>query len=176
MAIVLFTDYGANTVYPGQVELALECLAPGVRVVHLMHEAPAFNVKAGAHLLAAQVASVPAGHVWITVVDPGVGGSRRALALHAGGNWFTGPDNGLMSVVVARARAAGQAVRIWQLARMPQGIAASFHGRDVFAPLAASIATGRFPGEDVLEVDGLEVDFGAGDLAEVIHVDGFGMR
>jgi len=109
MAIVLFTDFGSNDLYVGQLEAVLDRDAPGVRVVHLLHEAPGFDARASAHLLAALVSRMPAGHVYVAVVDPGVGGERDAVVIEADGNWLVGPDNGLLSVVAARAGIVRQA-------------------------------------------------------------------
>lgn len=168
--IVLFTDFGAADLYVGQVKAALHRRAPGVPVVDLMHDAPAFNVKAGAHLLAALAGQVPEGSVTMAVVDPGVGGARRALALRADGRWYVGPDNGLLSVLAARSRR----VEAWTIGWRPPALSASFHGRDLFAPVAALLALDR-PSGAVLEPAGpLEIDFGGGDLPEVIYVDHYG--
>ena len=103
MAIVLFTDFGAGDLYVGQVKAVLQRLAPGVPVIDLLHEAPAFNVRASAHLLAAMVGWFAEGSVFLTVVDPGVGGVRKALVVKADDRWYVGPDNGLLSESV-RAR------------------------------------------------------------------------
>jgi len=170
MALVLFTDFGANDLYVGQMEAALERDAPGIRVIHLLHEAPRFNPRASAHLLAALVTRMPPGHVYVAVVDPGVGSERAAVAMEADGNWFVGPDNGLLAVVAARAAAS----RLWRIVREPAGIAVSFHGRDLFAPLAASIARGEFPDGSVAPSDALAVTLGGGDLGEIIYLDHYG--
>lgn len=170
MAICLFTDFGAGDLYVGQIEAVLDRLAPGVRVVHLLHEAPPFDVRASAHLLAALVTRVPDGQVVIGVVDPGVGTDRGAVALHADANWYVGPDNGLFSVAAAR---AGRS-EVWRLPPAPSGASPSFHGRDVFAPVAAAIATGRSPTVGAVRTDDLEVRLDAADLPEVIYVDHYG--
>ena len=105
MAIVLFTDFGSGDIYVGQVKAVLQRLAPGIAVIDLLHDAPAFNVRASAHLLAAMVGCFAEGSVFLAVVDPGVGGAREAVVVHADGRWYVGPDNGLLSVVgCARAR------------------------------------------------------------------------
>ena len=170
MAICLFTDFGAADLYVGQVKAVLDARAPGVGVIDLLHDAPAYNVKAAAHLLAALVSRIPAGQVVIGVVDPGVGTDRGAVALCAGGNWYVGPDNGLFSVVAARA----ERCEVWRLPAAPADAAPSFHGRDVFAPAAAAVATSRFPETGAARAGALEVDLGAGDLAEVIYLDHYG--
>lgn len=170
MAILLFTDFGAADPYVGQVKAVLDARAPEVCVIDLLHDAPAFNVKAAAHLLAALMSRIPGGHVVMGVVDPGVGTDRGAVALHADACWYVGPDNGLFAVIAARAVAC----EIWRITTVPTGASASFHGRDVFAPVAAAIATGRFPDASVAPASRLEVELGASDLPEIIYVDHYG--
>jgi S-adenosylmethionine hydrolase len=170
VAILLFTDFGSNDLYVGQVEAVLDRHAPGVRVIHLLHEAPPFNVRAAAHLLAALARDLPHGHVFLGVVDPGVGSERGAVVLRADGRWYVGPDNGLFSVVAARAAATS----VWRITARSPDASPSFHGRDVFAPVAAAVATGDFPNRDVAPARELAVRFGGNDLAEVIYVDHFG--
>ena len=170
MAICLFTDFGAGDVYVGQVEAVLDRHAPGVRVLHLLHEAPAYDVESAAHLLAALAAALDGDHVIIGVVDPGVGTERGAVVVRAGRHWYVGPDNGLFSVVAARAAAHS----VWRLAGTPAGASRSFHGRDVFAPIAAALALGMPPGDGLVPADRLAVQFGADDLAAIIHIDHYG--
>jgi S-adenosylmethionine hydrolase len=78
MPIVLFTDFGSADLYVGQVKAALEREAPGVPVIDLLNDLPAFHIKAAAHLFASLVAQFPQGSVFVAVVDPGVGGSSRS--------------------------------------------------------------------------------------------------
>jgi S-adenosylmethionine hydrolase len=171
MAIVLFTDFGAGDIYVGQVKAALQRLAPGMAVIDLLHDAPAFNVSASAHLLAALVGRFAEGSVFLTVVDPGVGGARNAVVVQADQRWYVGPDNGLLSVLAARARMCECRRIVWQ----PQQLSASFHGRDLFAPVAAALAVhGGLP-EGWLEHTGrLDLEFGGDDLPEIIYVDHYG--
>jgi hypothetical protein len=170
VAILLFTDFGADDLYVGQVEAMLDRHAPGVRVIDLLHEAPPFNVRASAHLLAALAQGLPRGHVFLGVVDPGVGSDRDAVVMRADGRWFVGPDNGLFSVVAARAATRS----VWRITGQPPGVSPSFHGRDLFAPMAAAVATDEFPDENVAPAHDLAVHFGGEDLAEVIYVDHYG--
>jgi S-adenosylmethionine hydrolase len=169
MTIFLFTDFGPSDIYVGQVKAVLHHYAPGARVVDLLHEAPAFNVKAGAHLLAALAGQLPAGSVTMAVVDPGVGGKRKPVAVRADGRWLVGPDNGLLSVVAARARRLEAYTIGWR----PGKLSASFHGRDLFAPVAAMLARGDRKTAK-LQKAALAVRLGAGDLAEVIYIDHYG--
>jgi S-adenosylmethionine hydrolase len=168
--IYLFTDFGAADLYVGQVKSVLLQRAPDARVIDLLHEAPAFSAKAGAHLLAALAAQTPAGSVTMAVVDPGVGGARRPVAVLADDRWFVGPDNGLVSVVAARADRCEVFVIGWT----PEHLSASFHGRDLFAPVAALLARGDRHGARLEKSGKLEVVFAAEDLAEVIYVDHYG--
>jgi len=171
MAIVLFSDFGAGDIYVGQVKAVLQRMAPPIAVIDLLHDAPAFNVRASAHLLAALVGRFDEGSVFLTVVDPGVGGARNAVVVQADGRWYVGPDNGLLSVVGARALKGD----CWRVVWRPEQLSASFHGRDLFAPVAATLAVqGSLP-RDWFEHSGrLEVDFGGEDLPEIIYIDHYG--
>ena len=168
--IVLFTDFGVRDPYVGQMKARLAEHAPTQLVVDLLHEVPDFNPHAGAHLLAALASDFPSGSVFLAVVDPGVGTPRDAVAVMAGGRWFVGPDNGLLSVVAARHADA----RLWRIVWQPEGLSSTFHGRDLFAPIAADIARGEFPADKLIPIDKLNVDFDAGDLARVIYIDHYG--
>ncbi len=170
MAIVLFTDFGSGDPYVGQVKAVLERDAPGTAVIDLLHDAPAYAVRPAAHLLASLVPQFPQGSVFVAVVDPGVGGARAPVAVQADGYRLVGPDNGLISVFAARARDA----RTWRIAWTPERLSSSFHGRDLFAPVAARLAAGRVPGGWLAPLAALSVDFGGGDLGEVIYVDHYG--
>lgn len=170
MSIFLFTDFGAADIYVGQIKAVLQQRASNVPVVDLLHNAPAFNVQASAHLLAALLGQLPPGSVTLAVVDPGVGGARDAVALLADGNWFIGPDNGLLSVLAERARTCVY----WRITWRPERLSASFHGRDLFAPVAAAIARGEFPAGRAESVPRLSVDFGGDDLGEIIYIDHYG--
>ena len=168
--IFLFTDFGTADLYVGQVRAALQLQARDVPVIDLLHEAPAFNVRASAHLLAALAAQIPPGSVTLAVVDPGVGGVRDAVALVADGSWFVGPDNGLLSVLTARAKAC----TYWRITWRPAQLSESFHGRDLFAPITAAIARGEFPAGKAASIAQLDVEFGGIDLGEIIYIDHYG--
>jgi S-adenosyl-L-methionine hydrolase (adenosine-forming) len=103
------------------------------------------------------------------VIDPGVGSARGVVAVRADDTWLVGPDNGLLSVAAERAAASAYWLVTWR----PQSLSASFHGRDLFAPIAAKIAIGDFPaaGEPLTA---LQCRLGHSDLAEVIYIDHYG--
>lgn len=168
--IFLFSDFGSADIYVGQVKAVLAQYASAVPCIDLLHDAPAYDVRAGAHLLAALVDQVPPGGVVLSVIDPGVGSSRKAAVMEADGRYFVGPDNGLLSVVAARAAQR----RFWHIGWVPGRLSNSFHGRDLFAPVAAWIARGAFPVPKLDPVPRLEVDLGGEDLAEVIYIDHYG--
>jgi len=171
MAIVLFTDFGSVDIYVGQVKAVLQRLAPGVAVIDLLHDAPAFNVRASAHLLASMVGGFTEDSVFLSVVDPGVGSTRDAVVVQADERRYVGPDNGLLSVVAARA----VKVDFWRILWQPKQLSASFHGRDLFAPVAATLAAqGGLPKTWSEHSSGLNVEFGSDDLPEIVYVDHYG--
>lgn len=168
--LVLFTDYGWTDPYVGQVKAVLARLAPGVPIIDLMHDVPAFNAHVGAHLLAALVDPFPPGSVVLAVVDPGVGTSRETLVVEADGRWYVGPDNGLISIVAARASVA----RFWRIRWRPKQLADTFHGRDLFAPVAAALALDPFPADMLTPTDAPTVQFDPADLPCIIYIDHYG--
>lgn len=168
--IVLFTDFGWQGPYVGQMKAVLAQQAPDQTVIDLMHDAPVFNSRAAAYLLASLVEPFPKDTVFLVVVDPGVGsGERRPCVLQADGCWYVGPDNGLLNVIAKHSAEYKAWVIDWQ----PESLSDSFHGRDLFAPVAAQLASGQVPEmtETSLAQDPLNWP---ADLAEVIYLDSFG--
>lgn len=139
--IVLFTDFGAQGPYLGQMEMVVRHSLPSVAVVNLLADAPRFDPRSSAYLLAALAPSIPSEAVVLAVVDPGVGGDRAPLVVEADGRTFVGPDNGLFELLIRRARRA----RVWEITWRPDRLSASFHGRDLFAPMAVRLAAGLAP-------------------------------
>ena len=140
--IFSFTDFGWRGPYLGQMRAAVLREAPAVTYVDLMADAPAFRPDLAAYLLAALVGQLARGDVMLAVVDPGVGTDRAPLALEADGIWLIGPDNGLFEIVQRRASVVRPHVIAWR----PATLSSSFHGRDLFAPVAARIASGHSDG------------------------------
>jgi len=167
--IALFTDFGIEGPYVGQMKAVLAAAAPGVPVIDLMHDAPAHDPRRAAYLLAALIDVLPEKAVFCAVVDPGVGGARLPVVMRADKRWYVGPGNGLFELVRRRARAAST----WRLASLPMRPAATFHGRDLFAPAAAELALGRdVPKEPLL--GSLPGGDWPDELAEIIYVDRYG--
>ncbi len=169
--IVLYTDFGNNGPYVGQIKNVLVQRAPGVTLLDLLHTAPAFRPQLAAYLLAAYVTEFPEGSIFLCVVDPGVGTAlREPVVMQADGRWFVGPNNGLFNVIRQRAVASG----LWRITWQPMRLSASFHGRDLFAPVAAQLATGETPQwERMPEAQGAVAPWPE-ELYQVVYIDDFG--
>lgn len=167
--IALFTDFGLDGPYTGQVEAVLQLQAPGIPVISLFSDLTPFDIQGAAYLLPAYAGGFPPATVFLCVVDPGVGSDRNGVVVQADGRWYVGPDEGLFALVTRRA----QTVAAY---RLPEVAAAapSFHGRDVFAPAAAFLARNdRLPaGCEPCSVDAC-TDW-PDDLARVVYIDRFG--
>lgn len=168
--IVLFTDFGLAGPYTGQVQAVLQRDAPGVPVISLFADAPAGQPLPSAYLLAAYAGWFAGGTVFLGVVDPGVGGARRALIVEADGRLFVGPDNGLFELVRRRALRS----RVWEIGWTPPALSASFHGRDLFAPVAARLARGEAPATLGRPTEALRFPEWADDLAQIVYLDHYG--
>lgn len=174
--ILFFTDFGWLGPYVGEMRTAVLKYANTIPAVDLMHDAPKHAPRPSAYLLAALAGSMPHAAVCVAVVDPGVGTERDAIVLKAGNRYFVGPDNGLLSIVAERSGSPQWHRIVWR----PETLSASFHGRDLFAPVAARIAKRLMEGDTKL--DGLAEaitapssnPFQPADIDEVIYVDGFG--
>ena len=167
--IALFTDFGVGGPYVGQMHALLAQQAPGTTVIDLFHDLPGHDIRAAAYLLPAYTRDFPPGTVHVCVVDPGVGSARRALLVQADHRWYVGPDNGLFHVLARRARELECHEIRWRPAR----ISASFHGRDLFAPVAAQLARGMMPDCVPVTLAPLVGDWPE-DLAQVLYIDHFG--
>lgn len=168
--IVLATDYGTSGAYVGQLKSAIYTHAPEARVIDLIHDLPAFNPRASAYLLASLLEYVPKESVIVGVVDPGVGSKRRPIVLQGDGYTLTGPDNGLFSMVSRKLFEA----RWFEIAQSAEPASNTFHGRDVFAPVAAQIVSGTAPGLEPVPADTLTGTGWPDDLHEIVYIDHFG--
>lgn len=165
--VFLFTDFGHAGPYVGQMTAAVLASAPSCRIVGLMHDAPAMRPDLAAYLLPAVCRPLPRGAVVAAVVDPGVGGERDALVVEAGGLSFVGPDNGLLS------RLAGIS-RVGRVDWRPPRLSASFHGRDLFAPVAARLAVGETVAQTPVAPEAICGADWPGELAKIIYIDAYG--
>jgi S-adenosyl-L-methionine hydrolase (adenosine-forming) len=178
--ITLLTDFGLRDAYVGAMKGVILGVAPDARIVDISHEVAPQDVVEGAWLLAAAFRYFPPGAVHVAVVDPEVGSNRRAVAAEAGGWRFVGPDNGVLSWALEDAGDV-TAVELTNDRYFRPEVSRTFHGRDVFAPVAAHLASGvpledlgprvhdlaRLPvPEPVVERDRI--------TCEIVHVDRFG--
>jgi S-adenosyl-L-methionine hydrolase (adenosine-forming) len=138
--VTLLTDFGLDDSYVGTVKGVLLAINPRVRLVDLTHAVPPQDIRRAALLLASAWRFFPRGTVHLAVVDPGVGGSRRPIAVEAGGHYFVGPDNGLLGFCFDLPGARGVVLADPRYHRRP--VSRTFHGRDVFAPVAAHCSRG----------------------------------
>lgn len=168
--IATFTDFGIEGPYLGQVRAALQQVAPGIPVVDLFTDLPAFNVQAAAYLIPAYSQYLPMDAICLCVVDPGVGSERGAIAVQADGRWYVGPDNGLLSLVVRRAAVARVCAIDWR----PERLSDSFHGRDLFAPVCGKLAAGEDLPLKKLTGDGLLQPDWPDDLNQIVYIDHYG--
>jgi len=173
--VTLLTDFGTQDSYVAEMKGRLLSLGGSPTLVDITHDIAPGDVPAAAWVLSRAWRTFPPDTVHLVVVDPGVGTARRALAVRAGGHAFVGPDNGVLETALALPDAAAVALAT------PPGAAATFHGRDVFAPAAAALAsaTGRTPrGVPVADPVRLTLPAvrraGAMVSGEVVHVDRFG--
>ena len=146
--VVLLTDFGADAVYVGALKGAMYTKFPEIRIDAISNSVPPFDVVAGAHMLAEAANEFPLGTTFCCVVDPGVGTDRKRIVLETKtGHCFVGPDNGLLSLVAHRYGLA-ELREIANPKLFRQGeMSQTFHGRDVFGPVAAARAGGVARGE-----------------------------
>jgi len=176
--ITLLTDFGTADGYVAAMRGVIAARAPGVPVDDASHDIAHGDVVSGAAALARYCDIYPAGTVHVVVIDPGVGSARRAIAVLAQGRFGIGPDNGVLEPLLARADTVHE-VNDEALFRHP--VSATFHGRDIFAPVAAYLAAGglieavgpRIGDAIRLEWPAPERD-GDRITGEVVHVDRFG--
>lgn len=175
--ITITTDFG--DVYPGVMKGVIAGISGGISTIDISNFIPQGDIRRGAFVLRYASMYFPAGTTHLAVIDPGVGSDRRALVIKGDRYSFVGPDNGLL-MPAARAQGPFKAYEITNLHFYTEKVSPVFHGRDVFAPAAAFIATGR-PVPGLREIDDpVDLDFGTprieGNtiLGQVIYVDNFG--
>lgn len=139
--ISLMTDFGLEDAYVGMMKAVMLRIAPDISLVDLCHSIPPQDVIEAAWLLGSSYAYFPKDTVHLAVVDPGVGTSRRAIALHAGDHYFVGPDNGIFSQILEK-ESDFHAVELTNSSYFLPEISYTFQGRDLFSPVAAHLASG----------------------------------
>jgi len=180
--IGLFTDYGWEDPYVAQLKGVILTLNPGARLLDITHTVTPFNVTEGAYLLGQCAEEFPAGTIFVAVVDPQVGTDHDPILLEtAKGKFFVGPDNGLFTQVLAHEGFS----KAWKLDK-PEffragDVSRTFHGRDIFGPVAAHLAAGADPErlgtpiKTLLLLPDKEPTFASGMIfAQVLHIDRYG--
>ena len=168
-SIILFSDFGPYGPYIGQMESVIRRIAPNAPIINLLSNAPTADPRLSAYLLAALRYSFPVNSVFLAVVDPGVGGDRLAVVLQADGQTFVAPDNGLLNTIAVQSKSTQWLEIIWK----PELCSMSFHGRDIFAPVAAKLAINA--ADDLLQpFDRNDLRVWPQDLAAVIYFDYYG--
>ena len=179
--LTLTTDFGTRDAYVAAMKGTILSRLPEARLVDISHEIAPQDVMEAAFVLRQAVPYFPAGSVHLVVVDPGVGTARRPVALRHGGHTYVGPDNGLFSLVLGDDRPEALVVLDRPARWREQVPSETFHGRDVFAPVAAHLAAG-YPLEEVgSPAEALErlhwalpISDAQGIRGWVVHVDHFG--
>jgi hypothetical protein len=181
--ITFLSDYGLDDDFVGVCHGVMAMICPAARVIDLTHGIARHDVRSGAIILREALAYLPVG-VHLAVVDPDVGAERRAVALRlVDGRTLVGPDNGLLSLAVEYGGGTAEAVDIGRSPFRLEPVSATFHGRDIFAPVAAQLAGGAPPAEAGEPLDPAVLvtlhlprpEYAGGALvAHVRHVDRFG--
>jgi len=167
--ITLLTDFGTADYFVGAVKGAILSVNSNVCIVDITHEIPAQDIEAGAFMLLAAYKTFPRGTIHIGVVDPGVGSARRPIIVTANDQFFVGPDNGIFSYISAHRTFHVTATEYFR-----PDPSSTFHGRDIFAPVAAALSTGVAPEQfgaeinDDVRLPSLETPL------RIIHIDRFG--
>jgi S-adenosylmethionine hydrolase len=141
--LTLTSDFGLTDHYVAAMKGVILSICPQARIVDISHGISPFEIAEGAYLIAQAYPSFPPKTVHVVVVDPGVGTARRPILLEAAGQYFVGPDNGVLSMIYSREKHKVRLISNDRYFRKP--VSRTFHGRDVFSPVAAHLAAGVPP-------------------------------
>jgi S-adenosylmethionine hydrolase len=183
-SIALMTDFGIGDGDVGVMKGVIATITPEVHIIDITHNVAPQNVSSGAWILASGYRYFPKNTVFVCVVDPGVGSTRGAIAVHAGDWYFVGPDNGLFSYILGEQSVHAAVLLTNSTYHLPT-VSSTFHGRDIFAPVGAYLARGLIetfselgPSVDPATLRRLEVGaasrHGTSIDANIVHVDNFG--
>ena len=182
--ITLMTDFGLKDGNVGVMKGVIAGIAPQAQIIDISHLISPQNIPEAALIFLRSTPFFPPGTIHVVVVDPGVGTTRRPMAARLGDQYFVGPDNGIITMTLDRLEAQGQSFACYQLDRARywlDKVSHVFHGRDIFAPVAAHLATGvplEQVGSPFSDPSRLPIPLPqrtvSGWRGEVIHVDHFG--
>lgn len=183
--ITLLTDFGNADYFVAAVKGVILTANPTASIVDISHDIPPGDIEAAAFSLLATCSSFPDGTIHVAVVDPGVGSARRPILIRLGEQFFVGPDNGTFSYVCERQESLGISVEVFHLTKeeyFRHPVSATFHGRDVFAPVAVALSNGVEPDRlgvaisDFIRLPSLRPTTSRDGrlLARIIYIDRFG--
>jgi len=180
MVITLTTDFGYQDSFVGIMKGVIAGINPQAQVIDLTHGIPAQDILAGALTLRYSIQYFPRGTIHVAVIDPGVGSARRPIMVESAGNYFVGPDNGVLSLAL-QGRVDKRITHLSNPAYHLRPISVTFHGRDIFAPVAAHLSLGMAPtafGETLEDMVRIELPAvirkGRQLHGEIIYIDSFG--
>jgi len=181
MVITLLTDFGTQDYFVAAMKGVILSRNPSVQIVDITHQVPPQDIRAGAFNLLAAYRDFPPGTIHVAVVDPGVGSDRRAIIMDCAGQLFVAPDNGLLSWIAQR-ESKSLVYHVTNRSFFRQPVSNTFHGRDVFAPVAAGLSNGVAPSELGTLIDAMiqmeSIDPTVRDDGRIegtiLHIDHFG--
>jgi hypothetical protein len=179
--VTITTDFGIIDPYVGVMKGVMLCIEPGLTIVDITNEIEPQNIMQAAYAVSASFEYFPKGTAHLCVVDPGVGSERRPIIVEAGGYYFVGPDNGVFTEAL-RKHSGAVARQITNAEKFLPRVSSTFHGRDIFAPVAARLARGELAesfGPVIDSINMLDLPWETRPapnalVGEVIYIDRFG--
>jgi S-adenosylmethionine hydrolase len=178
--ITLLTDFGIQDPYVAEMKAVILSICPNANLVDITHQIGKFNIRMGAFTLAVATPYFPPRTIHLAVVDPGVGSSRRPIAVETNRSLYVGPDNGLL-IPAATIEEIRHVYELTNQSLMRHPISSTFHGRDIFSPIAANLALGLQPrevGREIMNYAKLSFTEARYEhrefVCEVLHIDEFG--
>jgi len=178
--VTLLSDFGVKDPYAAEMKAVVLSICPEARIFDISHEIEKFNIRMGAFVLASAAPYFPKGTIHVAVVDPGVGTKRRPILVETNQAFYVGPDNGLL-LLAAQKQGISHVYNITNPRFMLSRVSKTFHGRDIFAPVAAYLASGSDPTDFGPEIHDYTIPkFAKPKLTrrtlrgEVLHIDDFG--
>ncbi|HSB05492.1 MAG TPA: SAM-dependent chlorinase/fluorinase, partial [Thermodesulfobacteriota bacterium] len=178
--ITLLTDFGTKDHYVASMKGVILGINPRCTLIDISHQVSAQDIREGAYLLASAFASFPKGTIHLSVVDPGVGGPRKPILIVTSNDFFVGPDNGIFTLALLREKVE-KVVALTRGKYFLSRVSSTFHGRDVFAPVAAHLSSGVHPeafGNEIGSWESFSISRPEEKtkelVGEILHIDSFG--